>query len=199
LKRGWTKFSLYTSAVAALLLPAAWALAQQAEQAQAPKRANELTLAGLRPGHDALAIALKRYSGKYSDAQKAVANLKRWLDPCTGRALSLELDSHSMIQAITVSSLVPQEGKCASQRFGAVAVQDWITGRGLHLGDTQDRVVQLYGEPNSTGPSVNGDRELEFLHYAFDWAGSDVPHVLEVHCARENGRVVEITLAFASL
>lgn len=196
MKRGWTKFSLYTSAAIALLLPAVCGLAQETA---APKRANELTLAGLRPGHDALAIALKRYSGKYSDAQKAEANLKRWLDPCTGRALSLELDGHSMIQAITVSSLVPQEGKCASQRFGTVAVQDWITGRGLRLGDTQDRVVQLYGEPNSTGPSVNGDRELEFLHYAFDWAGSDVPHVLEVHCARENGRVVEITLAFASL
>lgn len=205
MKRGWTTFSLYTSAVAALLLPAAWArppavwraLAQQSEKSPAaPRRVNELTLAGLRPGHDALSVALKRYSGKYADAQKTAANLKRWLDPCTGRALSLELDSHSMIQAITVSSLVPQEGKCATERF---AVQDWVTGRGLKLGDTQDRVVELYGEPNSSGPSVNGDRELEFLYYAFDWAGLDVPQVLEVHCARETGRVVEITLAFPSL
>jgi hypothetical protein len=46
---------------------------------------------------------------------------------------------------------------------------------------------------------VNGDHELEFLYYAFDWAGADVPQVMEIHCARENGRVVEMTLAFPSL
>ena len=190
------KFSLCTSAVAALLLPAAWALAQGIVP---PHRANELTLAALRPGRDALAAALKRYSEKYVSGERATANVKQWRDPCTGRTLSLELDSRSMIQAITVSSLLPQEGKCADRRFGTVAVQDWVTGRGLRLGDTQDRVVQLYGEPNSSGPSVNGDRELEFLYYAFDWAGADVPQVMEIHCARENGRVVEITLAFPSL
>lgn len=190
------KFSLCTSAVAALLLPATWALAQQSLTL---RRANELTLAGLRPGRDALAAALKRYNEKYVSGAREGAEVKQWRDPCTGRTLSLELNSRSMIQAITVSSLVPQEGKCEDRRFGTVAVQNWVTGRGLRLGDPQDRVVQLYGEPNSSGPSVNGDRELEFLYYAFDWAGADVPQVMEIHCARENGRVVEITLAFPSL
>jgi hypothetical protein len=201
LKRGWTKSSLCTSAVAALVLPAAWALAQAPtpQTPEEPKRANELTLAGLRPGRDALSIALKRYNEKYSDREGTAATVKRWLDPCTGRSLSLEFDSRSMIQAITVSSLVPQEGKCADRRFGSVAVQNWVTGRGLRLGDNQDKIVELYGEPNSSGPSVNGGRELEFLYYAFDWAGADVPQVLEIHCARETGRVVEITLAFPSL
>lgn len=190
------KFLLCTSAAVALWLPAVGVTAQQAA---APKRANELTLAGLRPGRDALSVALKRYNGKYADAQHASPNLKRWLDPCTGHSLSLELDGHSLIQAITVSSLVPQEGKCANQKFGTLAVQDWVTGHGLRLGDTQDRVMELYGEPNSSGPSVNGDRELEFMYYAFDWAGSNVPQVMEIHCARETGRVVEMTLAFPSL
>jgi hypothetical protein len=194
------KSSLCTSAAAALVLPAAWALAQAPTPAPAaPKRANELTLAGLRPGRDALSIALKRYSEKYSDRERTAPSVKRWLEPCTGRALSLEFDSHSMIQAITVSSLVPQDGKCTDRRFGALAVQDWVTGRGLHLGDNQDKIVELYGEPASSGPSVNGERELEFLYYAFDWAGADVPQVMEIHCARETGRVVEITLAFPSL
>ena len=190
------KFSLCTSVIAGLLLPAAWALAQSG---QTLRRANELTLAGLRPGRDALAAALKRYNEKYISGDRATADVKQWRDPCTGRTLSLELDGRSMIQAITVSSLVPQEGKCEDRRFGTIAVQNWVTGRGLRLGDPQDRVVQLYGEPNSSGPSVNGDRELEFLYYAFDWAGADVPQVMEIHCARENGRVVEMTLAFPSL
>jgi len=190
------KFSLCISALAAVLLPAAWALAQQG---QTLRRVNELTLAGLRPGRDALAAALKRYSEKYISGDRASANVKQWRDACTGRTLSLELNSRAIIQVITVSSLIPQEGKCEDRRFGTVAVQNWVTGRGLRLGDPQDRVLQLYGEPNSSGPSVNGDRELEFLHYAFDWAGADAPQVLEIHCARETGRVVEIILAYPSL
>jgi len=196
LKRGWTKSWLYTSAAVTLLLPA---IGVQAQAPVAPKRANELMLAGLRPGRDSLSTAFKRYSEKYSNREETDSSVKRWLDPCTGRALSLELDDRSMIQVITVSSLVPQEGKCADRRFGVVAVQDWVTGRGLRLGDNQDKIVQLYGEPASNGPSVNGGRDLEFLYYAFDWAGSDVPQVMEIYCARETGRVVEMTLAFPSL
>jgi hypothetical protein len=191
------KFSLCISATAAgLALLSSLALAQGN---LTQRRVNELTLAGLRPGRDALATALKRYNEKYISGDRATADVKQWRDPCTGRTLILELDGRSMIQAITVSSIVPQEGKCEDRRFGTIAVQNWVTGRGLRLGDPQDRVVQLYGEPNSSGPSVNGDRELEFLHYAFDFAGADVPQVMEIHCARETGRVVEMTLAFPSL
>jgi hypothetical protein len=195
--------SLYTSAVV-LLLPAAWALAQapgktSASTTEPAKRVNEITLAGLRPGRDTLSVALKLYSDKFSDRANASPDMKRWLDPCTGRALRIELDSRSVIQAITVSSLVPQPGNCSDRRFGSVAVQNWISGQGLRLGDNQDRIVELYGEPSSSGPSVNGDRELEFHYYAFDWAGANVPQVMEVYCARETGRVVEITLAFPSL
>jgi hypothetical protein len=195
LKRGWTKFSLCTSAAVIALLPAAWALAPAA---QAPERANELTLAGLRPGRDSLDAALKRYNQKYASGDRE-ADSRLWADPCTGRTLSLELDGASVIRSLTVSLLAPQAGKCEDQRFGRIAVQDWVTGRGLRLGDSQDRVIRLYGEPNSSGPSVKGDHELQFFYYQFDWAGSDVPQVMEIHCARENGRVVEMTLAFPSL
>jgi hypothetical protein len=37
------------------------------------------------------------------------------------------------------------------------------------------------------------------MYYAFDWAGSSVPQVMEVFCARDSGRVMEITLAYPSL
>ena len=104
-----------------------------------------------------------------------------------------------MIQQITVSSLVPQDGKCESRRTDALDEKDWVTGRGLHLGDPQDRVAEIYGEPNSSGPAVRGSNELEFLSYPFDWAGSDVPQAMEIYCARDTGRVVEITLAYPSL
>jgi hypothetical protein len=190
------KFSLSISAVAGLALLSAAASAQKSEP---PKRWNEMTLAGLRPGRDSLAAALKRYKGKYLSSDRAATEVKQWRDACTGRALSLELDDHSVIQGITVSSLVPQDGKCEDRRFDTLDVKDWVTGRGLHLGDPQSRVVELYGEANSSGPSVKDTHELEFLYYAFDWVGSDVPQVMEIYCERETGRVVEMTLAYPNL
>lgn len=198
MKRGWTTSWQRTSAALALaivLLPAA-ALGQNNAPA---KKSNELILAGLRPGRDSLAFALKRYKAKYSSTEDNGETEKQWGDPCTGHTLTLHLDSQGVIQEITVSSLVPLDGKCESRRNEVLDEKDWITGRGLHLGDPQDRVTELYGEPNSNGPSVKGNTELEFLYYAFDQMGSDVPQAMEIYCARDTGKVVEITLAFPSL
>ena len=79
----------------------------------------------------------------------------------------------------------------------------WATGRGLHPGDSVERAVALYGEPNSRSPSTKNGQPLELLYCAFDWAGPDVPQVMEVVCTvpkdRTRGRVVEITLAAGSL
>ena len=207
MKRVSMRFSRFTSTfvVRAVLvsLPvlAVSPLVSTAAAAQRPpsgKRANELTLAGVRPGRDTLAEAFKRYKAKYL-ADPAATGPKQWRDPCTGRSLTMEVDSRMVIQEVTVSALAPRDGKCDDRRIDELNMKDWASGLGLHLSDSQDRVVALYGEPNSTGPSVKGDTELEFLYYAFDWAGSDVPQVMEVYCARETGRVVEITLAYPSL
>jgi hypothetical protein len=196
LKRGWTIFSPRASAALAVALAAVAASAQNSGSSQ---RANELTLAGLRPGRDSLTSALKRYKAKYSSNDENGATEKQWSDPCTGHSLTLNLGAQGVIQEITVSSLAPLDGKCESRRNEVLDEKDWVTSRGLHLGDTQDRVSELYGEPNSSGPSVRGNTELEFLYYPFDWAGSDVPQAMEIYCARDTGKVVEITLAFPSL
>ena len=64
-------------------------------------------------------------------------------------------------------------------------------------------VLKLYGEPDSRSPSTKDGQPLELWYYAFDWAGADVPQVMEVLCTREAegkpGQVVEITLAGPSL
>jgi hypothetical protein len=79
----------------------------------------------------------------------------------------------------------------------------WTTGKGLALGDLAEKVAQLYGEPDSRSPSTKDGQPLELWYYAFDWAGPDVPQVMEVLCTKEKegqpGRVVEITLAAPSL
>jgi hypothetical protein len=162
-------------------------------------RRNEVNLAGLRPGLDVLASALKRYNPRYLNSDDGTAGIKQWLDNCTGRELRIESDGRSLIQTVTISALAPHDGKCDQRRFEALSVRDWCTGHGLRLGDSRDKIIQLYGEPNSSGPSIKGNQELEFLYYSFDWAGSDVPQVMEIQCARATGRVVEIMLAFPSL
>jgi hypothetical protein len=216
LRLAWTRFSLSTSIAFVLALSGAAATspigaAALAQNDDAPRRANELTLAGLRPGRDTLAAALKRYKVKYAtsdsgaparsktSSRSGASSVEQWLDHCTGRQLLLELDEHSVIQKITVSALGPRDGKCEDRRLDALDMMDWFTGHGLSLGDPRNRVTEMYGEPNSSEPSVKGNTELDHLYYSFDWAGDDIPQVFEIYCARDTGRVLEITLAFPRL
>jgi hypothetical protein len=111
----------------------------------------------------------------------------------------VELDGKPVIQSITITSLESQDGKCEGKRANFLDSKNWETGLGLRIGDSQDRVSSIYGEPNSSGPASKNGKELALMYYQFDWAGSDFPQVMEVLCARETGRVVEITLAFPSL
>ncbi len=80
--------------------------------------------------------------------------------------------------------------KHASTRF-------WLCASGLPL----DATI-LYGERDWRSPGTKNGQPLELLHYAFDWAGPDVPKTMEVVCTAPKdgtaGRVVEITLAAGS-
>jgi hypothetical protein len=184
-----------------LLLPAACfpASGPGLQEASRVRRGlNETLLAGLRPGRDTLAMAEKRFKTK-NLAGGQEAGIKEWRDDCSGRSIRLELDAKSTIQSVTITTLGPQSGKCGERRADFLDPKYWVTGLGLHLGDPEDRIVDFYGEPNSSGPAAKNGQELELFFYQFDWAGSEVPQVMEVLCARDTGRVVEITLAFPSL
>jgi len=200
LKPAWMKYWLFASALAAggAFGGAAAPLAQQQVSPPDPQEKNETLLAGLRPGRDDYGAAQKRF--KIAGlADEKDSREKRWYDPCSGRAISLELDDQSIIQSITITTLAPKPGPCGARRPDFLKSENWQTGHGVRMGDPQDRIYATYGEPNSSVPSVNRGHELELLFYQFDWAGSDVPQVMEVLCARGTGRVVQITLAFPSL
>jgi hypothetical protein len=169
-----------------------------AQQTTVRRGVNETLLAGLRPGRDTFAVAEKRFKLK-NLAERQDSGIKEWRDDCSGRSIRLELDAKSTIQSITITTLGFQEGKCSDKRVEFLDAKNWVTGSGLRIGDPQDRVNDYYGEPNSSGPAAKNGQELEMMSYQFDWAGSDVPQVMEVLCARDTGRVVEITLAFPSL
>ena len=190
---------------ASLLLAAQGRSAQVALQKEPPRArpsnargVNEILLAGLRPGRDTFAVAEKRFKLK-NLAESQDSEIKEWRDDCSGRSIRLELNAKGMIQSITITTLGIQEGKCSDKRADFLDGKNWVTGVGLRIGDSQDRVVDYYGEPNSSGPAAKNGQELQLMFYQFDWAGSDVPQAMEVLCARDSGRVVEITLAFPSL
>jgi len=201
LKRGSMKFWLCASMALAAATVAAEAGARIVPRGagqSAVRHVNETQLAGLRPGRDTFAVAEKRFKAK-NLVEEANSGSKEWRDDCSGRSIRLEVDAKSVIQSVTITTLGIQEGKCSDRRPDFLDPRNWLTGLGLRMGDSQDRVVGLYGEPNSSGPASKNRQELELLYYQFDWAGSDVPQVMEILCARDTGRVVEITLAFPSL
>ena len=201
MRPGSITFSLCASLVAAAASMAAGA----ARQSQTPaaghaaiQHRNETLLAGLRPGRDTFAIAEKRFKPRNLFGE-ANSNSREWRDLCSGRSIRLQVDAKSVIQSVTITTLGSQEGSCTDRRPEFLDPKNWLTGFGLGVGDSQDRVFGIYGEPNSNGPASKYGRELAQLSYQFDWAGSDVPQAMEVLCARDTGKVVEITLAFPNL
>jgi hypothetical protein len=184
--------------LAVLLLAAGSAAAQKTARGAVPKtRANELTLAGMHPGRDKVrqffSVYGKPHTGKPDDLQVS------WRMDCRKESLHVNGDSSGRIaevrvefhENLVVTDCVP-EGR-----------SPWRTGKGLTTGDPLSLVLRLYGEPDSRSPSTKDGQRLELLYYAFDWAGPDVPQVMEVLCTVEKdgkpGRVMEITLAASSL
>jgi len=197
LKRGWKKSWLFANAL--LLVSSAIAASARSHDAQ---RVNELILARLHPGKDTLAQA-KALLGEKSGIPSPDDNrVWTWRDPCSRQSLRIEFDNRGTVQVLTVSNLdepaVAARG-CRPDSPSSLLATAWKTGRGLALGDARERIFKLYGAPNSRSPSLRGNQELELIFYAFDWAGSDVPQVMEIYCDHATGRVVEITLAFPSL
>jgi hypothetical protein len=166
---------------------------------------DELTLASLRPGRDDIGKA-ERLFGKPS-ATKYDGTNRIWQDYCRHQLISIIPDPSGTILEVRVAqanaspnSKSDSTKDCASP---AESHSSWTTGHGLVIGNPCSRVLALYGQPGSRGPSTKDGQQLELLYYAFDWAGPDVPQVMAVLCTPEKnakpGRVVEITLAAPSL
>jgi hypothetical protein len=160
-------------------------------------RANELTLAGLRPGRDKTALAITMYRQPTGSDAKQDSQLL-WPDSCRMLMLAVDFDTKRSIQVVRVTRVESLVREC-----GPVPPSAWKTGNGLRIGDPVKKLAQVYGEPDSRSPSTKDGQPLELWYYAFDWAGADVPQVMEVLCTKEAngnpGRVVEITLAAPSL
>jgi hypothetical protein len=193
-----------TRAICGLLLVPTGIAAQSAHKPVATKvsehGANEFTLAGLRPGRDTLLRATGLYR-KADDSDSAKDEQAFWTDKCGRERLILDYDETKTVQVIRVMALAEQQTGCSDRP--SAALSRWKTGLGLRIKDPTEKVIRLYGEPDSKSPSTRDGQPLELWYYAFDWAGPDVPQVMEVLCTRgargQPGQVVEITLAAPSL
>ncbi len=190
--RSWVSVSTLLLAV-----PAIEANQQDAHRPHAPLRANELTLAGIRPGRDRIGRVFGLY-GKPKIGRKGQTEFS-WEVHCPPESLFVTTDESGVVQAIQVD-LRQEVLELDCERRPEIA---WKTGKKLEDGDLESRVMKLYGQPDSRSPSTKGRQQLELLYYAFDWAGPDVPQVMTVLCTVEKdrmpSRVVEITLAASSL
>jgi hypothetical protein len=160
-------------------------------------RTNELTLAGLRPGVDHVARAIAKYKTPAFGTRGETSF--GWDDICRVESLFLDTEASGKVMTIRVSS----HDKWTTADCDRLPRSPWRTGHDLAVYDSTNRLLQLYGSPDSKSPSTRDGQPLELWYYAFDWAGENVPQVMEVLCTREAdgkaGRVVEITLAAPSL
>jgi hypothetical protein len=174
----------------------------QSSQRQAVRKAgvsriNELTLGGLRPGRDTLARATllnKEFgNGKFRPGEQMA-----WFDDCRDLSLTIDSDKDNHIEVLRAGAWGGSTADC-----WVTTPSPWKTGLGLRVWDPIQKLAGLYGQPDSKSPSTRDGQPLELWYYAFDWAGPNVPQVMEVLCTREKdgqpGRVVEITLAAPSL
>ena len=212
MKRGWMQFWHTASLLIPCVLAGAQADARQLQpqprdtsltrasaDAGDVHRNDELTLAGLRPGRDAMTKALHMFPKSPAIGDGGAS--RTWRDGCRHELLSIIADSDgTIIEIRAAESVVDPKQPC---RDRDTTPSHWVTGHGLVLGDSCSRVTALYGQPGSRGPSTKGGQQLELFYYAFDWAGPDVPQVMTVLCTPDAhdkpGRVVEITLAAPSL
>ena len=162
------------------------------------QRRNETRLAGLLPGRTSITRA-QAILGK-STVEDAQNHSAAWRS-CSGDLLYVDSVDKGIVQQVRAEKArtPKRENGCS---FTGSSESQWSTRLGLRLGSPAPQVLQLYGEPDSRSPSTKDGERLELLYYAFDWAGPDVPQVMEVLCtvASEGkpGRVVEITLAASS-
>jgi hypothetical protein len=194
LRRASKRFWLLVSVVAFAALAV-----QVGLQAVQRGRVNELSLAGLRPGHDKVSAPANEFRDLTRDA--AVTDAYVWGDICMHRELRVETDGSGVVKIVTVGSNYKPEimAKCAASAMDPKRLRLIASGHGLQLGDACGRIEEIYGKAESRSPSVRGNDKLELYLYKFDWAGPDVPQVMEVSCGASSQAVAEITLAAATL
>src|SRR5262249_15156784 len=116
------------------------------------RRANELRLAGLRPGVDLEKRAVKLHGNyAYADSENSSHKTQAvWTDGCHKLQLTADFEAGKSIEELRVNRAGWLMGDCVSP----LPPSQWKTGRGLRIEDEASHVVDLYGQPTSRSPST---------------------------------------------
>jgi len=150
---------------------------------------NELTLAGLRPGYSTLHEAEHLYGAHWFHPSPQEKDLYLWNDPARRLLLSAEVDPHGVIRVVSVTRV-----QRSSDASTALPMRAEATGRGVRLGDTQQRLLQVYGKPFFEGPSSLDGQDVHLIVFNFSWAGADKPQILE-SSFDASGHLIKMTLS----
>ncbi len=194
MKPVWTPLRLGASVLGTLLGCSLFGQGrdQATGQRVSSERNSERKLTGVLPGHTTLQrgkAILGEPSLDYSE------NRATWTT-CSGKKLVIEADQWRIVNLVRVAWISSTHPRfdCVNSASGE---SKWVTGPGPRLGDSTERVTQLYGQPDWPSPSRMGPQQLELLY--FDSRGPKVTQVMSAPCSPgkvgKPGRVVEITLA----
>jgi len=183
------RFDLGATFWAAVFI-AATALGGTTQRPEDGAAKGELTLAGLRPGRDKLARAIKLYGKRYTQTYQDAPDQLLWADARRKLFLRLELANDQTITSVIASSFGPERAPFASLPPAAQA-----SGRGLRLGERLEKALRIYGQPYFRGPSTEGGRDLILVVYKFS-AEEDQPQVLELSFDPKTERLVKMALSF---
>lgn len=150
---------------------------------------NELMLAGLRPGRSTLHEAVRLYGPHWFHPTPQETDLYLWSDPARHLLLGAEVNKQGRIQVVSVT----RTERNASIR-SVLPSRAEATGRGVRLGDIQQRLRKVYGKPFFEGPSSLDGHDVHLIVYNFSWAGTDKPQILEASFD-SSGHLVKMTLS----
>lgn len=150
---------------------------------------NELTLAGLRPGRSTLHEAIRLYGRHWFHPTPQETDIYLWMDPARHLLLSAEVNTQGQIRVVSVT----RTDRTAPAR-SVLPVRAEATGRGVRLGNMEQRLRQVYGKPFFEGPSSLDGRDVHLIVYNFSWAGTDKPQILESSFDGA-GHLVQMTLS----
>ena len=199
MKPGWMQSLISASALAALF--GTFLLGQDrgplTRLALPSARNTEWKLAGVLPGH----TTLQRAKAILGEPFTHESDYRATWTTCE-KKLEIRADHEGIIKAVRVTrtSDTPPAIDC----FGSASGESkWVTGLGLALDDSTERVTQLYGQPDSQRPSTKGLHQIELLYYALNSQGPKLTQVMTVRCTPEKdgrpGRVLEIRLTVPTL
>lgn len=182
----------WAMAIALLAAPAARARQDPASSADHPPgNVNELTLAGLEPGHSELREAIRRFGPGWSHPSPEETDMYRWCDAHSGLQLDLEAQQGaSVVRVVTVRRLEAPAASCRATLGADIG----RTGRGVRLGDDVGRLKLVYGKPFFDGPSSYDGKDVRLVVFNFSWAGASLPQILE-STFDAGGRLVKMTLS----